>query len=86
MTIRFEHDEPAPVRRIDTDGFLLPDPQPTPVEGDKLVLRDDLFVADALIFDRLSEPQASATERRSAPPGSGIRRLPDARCVDQAGR
>ena len=51
--LRFEHDEPAPVRRIDADGFLLPESQPTPVIGDTLMLRDDLFVDDALIFDRL---------------------------------
>lgn len=57
--IRFENDEPAPIRRIDADGFLLPDPQPTPVRGDKLLLRDDLFAADALIFDRLTSHQVS---------------------------
>ncbi len=51
--IRFEHDEPAPIRRIDGDGLLRPDPRPTPVVGDTLVLRDDLFVDDALIFERL---------------------------------
>ena len=57
--VRFEQDEPAPVRRIDTDGFLLPDPQPTPVQGDALLLRDDLFVTDALIFDRLRSHKVS---------------------------
>ncbi|WP_242185899.1 aldose 1-epimerase family protein [Sphingomonas sp. CARO-RG-8B-R24-01] len=58
-TIRFAQDEPAPIRRINADGFLLPDPQPTPVSGDTLVLRDDLFVADAVIFDRLNSRSAS---------------------------
>lgn len=52
--IRFAKAEPAPVRRIDTNGFLLAQPQLTPVVGDTLTLRDDLFVADALIFDRLT--------------------------------
>ena len=52
--IRFEHDEPAPIRRIDADGLLLPDPQPTPVTGDVLALRDALFTDDAVIFDRLT--------------------------------
>ena len=47
----FEHDEPAPIRRIDTDGLVLPDPRPTPVEGRTLRLRDALFT-DAVIFDR----------------------------------
>ena len=51
--IRFAEREAARVRRIDANGFLLADPQPTPVVGDTLTLRDDLFVADALIFDRL---------------------------------
>ncbi len=51
--IRFAQPEPAPIRRVDTDGFLTPTPHPTPVDGDTLALRDDLFVDDALIFDRL---------------------------------
>ncbi len=52
--IRFEHDEPAPIRRIGTDGLLRPEVFPTPVDGDTLVPRDALFVDDALIFDRLT--------------------------------
>ena len=51
--IRFAEDEPAPVRRIDANGFLKPNPVATPVIGDTLALRDDLFIDDALIFDRL---------------------------------
>ena len=57
--IRFAHDEPAPVRRIDANGFLLPDPVATPVAGDTLALRDELFIADALIFDRLASRRVS---------------------------
>ena len=57
--IHFEHYEPAPVRRINGDGFLLPDRQPTPVKGDKLLLRDDLFNDDVLIFDRLRSRKVS---------------------------
>lgn len=50
----FTEAEPAPIRRIDTEsGLVLPEPRPTPVDGDTLVVRDDLFVADALIFDQL---------------------------------
>lgn len=51
--IRFEYDEPGPIRRIDADGHLTPDALPTPVVGDVLALSDALFVDDAVIFDRL---------------------------------
>ena len=57
--IRFAHDEPAPIRRIDAAGLLLPDSQPTPVAGNTLALNDNLFVADALIFDRLHSRSVS---------------------------
>lgn len=53
-TIRFAGPELAPIRRIDRSGFLSPTPRPTPVVGDTLALRDDLFVDDALIFDNLA--------------------------------
>jgi len=50
----FDKAEPAPIRRIDTaTGLVLPDPVPTPIEGDTLAPRDDMFVPDALIFDQL---------------------------------
>lgn len=52
--VRFERDEPAPIRRIGTDQLLAPEPLPTPVAGDLLRVRDELFEDDALIFDRLS--------------------------------
>lgn len=52
--IRFEHDEPAPIRRIDPDGLLRSEPRPTPVVGNTLALRDALFDDDAVIFDRLA--------------------------------
>ena len=51
--ITFERDEPAPIRRVDAHGLLTREQRPTPVTGRTLVLRDDLFVDDALIFDRL---------------------------------
>ena len=57
--IRFTQDEPAPIRRIDAAGLLLSEPRPTPVEGAMLALRDDLFVDDALIFDRLHSRSVS---------------------------
>lgn len=52
--IRFDQPEPAPIRRIDGDGLLMPSPRPTPVEGRELILRDDLFLDDAVIFDALA--------------------------------
>jgi galactose mutarotase-like enzyme len=51
--LEFEKDEPAPVRRLDSQGLLMPAEFETPVKNRKLHLRDDLFAADALIFDRL---------------------------------
>jgi galactose mutarotase-like enzyme len=51
--LQFEHDEPAPVRRLDKNGTIIPTPFATPVEGHTLVLRDELFKDDALIFDRI---------------------------------
>jgi galactose mutarotase-like enzyme len=51
--IRFDRPEPAPVRRLDADGLLDPEPRPSPVQGDLLGLDDGLFAEDALIFDRL---------------------------------
>lgn len=57
--IRFDRPEPEPIRRIDADGLLDPEPRPTPVDGDLLALSDDLFVEDALIFDRLHSRRLS---------------------------
>ena len=57
--LTFERDELAPIRRIDAQGLLTPEPQPTPVADRKLPLRDDLFVEDALIFDRLASRAVS---------------------------
>jgi galactose mutarotase-like enzyme len=50
--IRFDHDEPAKIRRLDADGCLLPKAFPSPVVGRMLTLRDALFVDDAVIFDQ----------------------------------
>ncbi len=53
--IIFAEDEPQPIRRIDpAGGLLLPDPQPTPVEGRAFTPGAALFEADALIWDRLN--------------------------------
>lgn len=50
--IVFAGSEPAPIRRIASD-LLLPESFPTPVSGDRLHLRDDLFIDDVIIFDQL---------------------------------
>jgi galactose mutarotase-like enzyme len=51
--IEFANDEPAPVRRIDSEGLLAPESHPTPVVQRCLALKDELFTSDVLIFDRL---------------------------------
>ena len=66
--IRFAQDEHVTIRRIDGDGFLRPGAQPNPIVGDTLVLRDDLFVDDALIVDGLVRRQV----RYGAPDGPGL--------------
>jgi galactose mutarotase-like enzyme len=56
----FERDEPEPVRRIDpVTAMLLPDPEPTPVIGNELAPRAELFEEDALIWDRLNSRAAT---------------------------
>jgi galactose mutarotase-like enzyme len=51
--IEFEHDEPAPVRRLDAAGLLTPERHVTPIVQRRLELADALFENDALIFDAL---------------------------------
>jgi galactose mutarotase-like enzyme len=51
--IRFEAAEPAAVRRLD-NGLLSDVEYASPVAGNRLMLRDELFVDDALVFDRLT--------------------------------
>ena len=84
--LRFQRDEPAPVRRIDGAGLLTPEAQPTPVEGRTLQLRDALFEDDALLFDRI----ASRSLLYGAPEGPqlepALRGLPAVRHLDQARR
>ena len=52
--VEFAHEEPQGVRRIDpASALLLPDPEPTPVAGNVLTPRAELFEADALIWTEL---------------------------------
>jgi galactose mutarotase-like enzyme len=50
--IQFEHDEPAQIRRP-VDGLLSSQADPSPIQGRTLALQDSLFVADAIVLDRL---------------------------------
>lgn len=51
----FEYDEPQDVRRVASGtGVLLPQGETTPVKGRELALSEDLFRADALIWDSVS--------------------------------
>ena len=52
--LTFESDEPAPIRRLDAQGLLMPEKFETPVRHRKLQLRDDLFAADAIVFDSIA--------------------------------
>jgi galactose mutarotase-like enzyme len=51
--IEFEANEPAPIRCLDGNGLLSPQGSPTPVMNRRLTLRDELFAADALVFDKI---------------------------------
>ncbi len=51
--LEFEADEPAPIRVLDSNGLLTTQALASPVENRRLTLRDELFNADALIFDRI---------------------------------
>lgn len=67
--IVFEQAEPLEVRRIDpASGLLLPETEPTPVQGRELMPDAGLFEADALIWDRL----ASRALRFASPQGPGL--------------
>jgi galactose mutarotase-like enzyme len=50
--IRFEHEELAPIRRP-VEGLISRNADPSPVQDRILPLHDDLFQADALVFDQL---------------------------------
>lgn len=68
--ITFDQPEPADIRRgIDDPIFLYGDHQPTPVEGNILPLREELFHDQAIVFDRLN----SRGLRYHSSDGSGLR-------------
>lgn len=49
--LEFEHDESAPIRRLDAKGLLTPAVHATPIRGRHLALDDALFIDDVLILD-----------------------------------
>lgn len=53
--IAFSEDEPQRIRRLDREtGLVLAEKHPSPVKGRSFVPRQDMFEADAMIWDSLS--------------------------------
>jgi galactose mutarotase-like enzyme len=63
--IRFEQDEPAPIRRP-VEGLISRQADPSPVQNRTLALNDDLFKADALVFDQLGSRSVEYGAHNSA--------------------
>jgi galactose mutarotase-like enzyme len=57
--IEFADDENAPIRRLNADGLLSPQPHPTPVSHRRLALDDALFRDDVVIFDAIRSRSVS---------------------------
>jgi galactose mutarotase-like enzyme len=51
--VQFDCDEPAAARRLDQQGLLAPDLQPTPIADRRLLPDDEMFRNDAIIFDAI---------------------------------
>jgi galactose mutarotase-like enzyme len=51
--LRFGNEEPSPIRRLDAHGLVLPEKFASPIKNRKLLLNDNLFNDDAIIFDRV---------------------------------
>jgi galactose mutarotase-like enzyme len=64
--ILFEHDETAPVARL-ADGLLANTHADNPVQGNTLVLTDELFEDDAVIFTRHNSRQVRLEGTGSKP-------------------
>jgi galactose mutarotase-like enzyme len=52
--ITFAAPEAAPISKLDAQGLIMPQRQPSPVDGRTLALYDELFAGDALIFTDLA--------------------------------
>jgi len=48
--IEFDLEEPDPIRRLDTAGLVTPIQYPTPIRARRLLLDDELFKDDVVIF------------------------------------
>ncbi|MGP7796689.1 aldose 1-epimerase family protein [Sphingomonas sp. CLY1604] len=51
--ILFDAEEPDALRTIAADGTIAAAERPSPLQGRELALRDDLFTADALVWDHV---------------------------------
>jgi galactose mutarotase-like enzyme len=63
--IRFEQEETSPIRRP-VEGLISRQAAPSPVQSRTLALHDDLFEADALVFDQLGSRSVEYGARDSA--------------------
>lgn len=86
----FDRDEPQDVRRVARDtGLLLAEGETTPVRGHELALSEDLFRADALIWDDVSSRSLSYGAEGGAwldvafpdTPALGLWQVPGARYI-----
>lgn len=66
--IEFAEPETGPLRRLGAEGLLDAAPRANPADGPRLALRDELFVEDAMIFER----PASRALRFGAAGGRGL--------------
>lgn len=57
--IVFDRAEPGGLRQLTADGLIMPEPRPSPLDGTTLALADDLFTADALIWDPVASDSVS---------------------------
>ncbi len=55
----FEHPEEGTLRQLTPEGLVDPHPRPSPVDGNRLSLADDLFTDDALIWTDLASRRLS---------------------------
>jgi len=65
--VAFEHEEPQPVRRVSPGaGLLLPESEPSPVQGRELLVEESLFTADATILGLILPAEALRMAQKAA--------------------
>ena len=57
--ITFERDEPGELLRIAPDGTIAAERRASPLDGRELLLRDELFATDALVWDPVASQAVS---------------------------